>query len=119
MFVINWLSTIKLQNNSEITNFLGHFFIPNWRSVIREMFVSILYHIISVYSAFFVQKSLQKEPKPYKTNEKYTYTTHTNPTFETPTQHTCDKQVANFMRISTVVSGVNPMFFSKFAVCTQ
>ena len=90
-----------------------------YSSVIRETFVSILLHFLSAYSAFFVQKSLRKEPKPYKTNEKYTYTTHTNPTFETPTQHTSDKQVANFMRISTVVSGVNPMFFSKFAVCTQ
>ena len=36
MFVINWLSTIKLQNNSEITNFLGHFFIPNWRKEVAQ-----------------------------------------------------------------------------------
>ena len=26
-----WFSIIKLQNNSEITNFLENFFIPNWR----------------------------------------------------------------------------------------
>ena len=25
-----------MQNNSEITNFLGHFFIPNWRKLLTE-----------------------------------------------------------------------------------
>lgn len=30
MFVSCWFSTIKLQNNGEITNFLGNFLIPNW-----------------------------------------------------------------------------------------
>ena len=34
MFVSYWFSTIKLQNNSEITNFLGNFLIPNWRKVL-------------------------------------------------------------------------------------
>ena len=34
MFVSYWFSTIKLQNNSEITNFLGNFLIPNWRSML-------------------------------------------------------------------------------------
>ena len=30
MFVSCWFSTIKLQNNGEITNFLGNLLIPNW-----------------------------------------------------------------------------------------
>ena len=30
MFVSCWFSTIRLQNNGEITNFLGNLLIPNW-----------------------------------------------------------------------------------------